>query len=254
MAEILLLNPRRRRKKARRMSALQRKYFGKRAKRASNPRRRRRRRVVASTAPVIRRRRRIARRMANPRKRRAIGYTVGRRRIRRRRLNPSLRRGFGSIPQTSIALLKSGGVGALGALGLDVAYGQLQRVLPATIATSPLAQYVVKLLAAIGVGWLGDKVLRGRGKDLAVGGVTVVLHDAFKAQLQASFPALQLGEYLSYAPAVGTIERAGRLMDTGMAGVGEYLSGLPQEVGYPNDNSGFYGNGNGDFSGDGLSG
>lgn len=222
MAEIILANPRRRKRRKnprrrRAMSALQRKYFGGgRRKRHSNPRRRRRHR--------------------NPSHRHH--------RARRRR-NPSLRGVTGALMPT----LKAGAVGAAGAIGLDLLWGYGASYLPASIAGSPIAQYGVKLLGALGVGILGGKVLRGRGRDLAVGATTVVLHDAFKAQLKASFPTLQLGEYLTYAPTVGRMPRAGRVLSTGLSGVGEYLSGLPNAV----DNSSMEYNG-GEYSADGMSG
>jgi hypothetical protein len=232
MSEILLVNPRRRRK-ARKMSAKQAKYFGKRRRRksrasvASAPRRRRRRR---STSIVH----------TNPRRRRRSSLT---RSVRRRRHhNPSLR----GLAGGAVPMLKAGAIGAAGALGLDVLWGYGKGYLPASIAGSPLAQYAVKLAGALLVGIVGNKVLRGKGRDMAVGATTVVLHDAMKAQLQNAFPTLPLGEYLTYAPTVGRTRRAGRLMSTGMSGVGEYLSGIPDQT-----NDGCY---SGDYNGDGING
>lgn len=248
MAEILLVNPRKRRKRTkarRKLSALQKKYFG-------GGRRKRRRAVASAAAPRRRRRRKstAVARMSNPRRRRrVITATYRALRRRRRRSNPSLR--LGSIPNRAISLLKSGGIGASGALVADLAWGYGKGYLPDFVAGSPLAQYATKLLLAIGVGLVGEKVWRGKGREMAVGAATVTLHDALKAQVQASFPDVKLGEYLTFAPTVGTMEQAGRLMSTGM---GEYLQGLPSAVGYEPDSSGFYGSGNGDFSGDGMSG
>lgn len=238
MAEILLVNPRKRRRKGkRRMSALQRKYLGKRRRRSSSrasaaPRRRRRRRSTT----VARRRRNV---YLNPRRRRSRRALT--RSVRRRRRNPSLRGITGSVMPT----LKSGFVGATGAIGLDLAWGYTSRFMPAALAGSPLAQYGAKLIGAILVGMIGNKLpfLRGRGRDLANGAATVVLHDAMKAQLQSSFPALQLGEYLTYAPAVGHMRRAGPLLSTGM---GEYLSGIPDRT----DDMSY----SGDWNGDGMNG
>lgn len=214
MAEIMLVgNPRRRkrRKGRRKMSALQRKYFGggKRRRRSSAsaaaPRRRRRRRALVASAPRRRRRRAV--------------YSV-----RRRRRNPSFRGAIGNLRSGLVPTLKAGAVGATGALGLDLLWGYGSKYLPASVAGSALAQYAAKLVGALLVGMIGNNILRGRGRDLAVGATTVVLHDAFKAQLKASFPALQLGEYLTYAPAMGRMNRAGPMLSTGM---GEYLSGIP---------------------------
>lgn len=217
MAEIMLVgNPRRRRRKGRRrMSALQRKYFGggkrrRRSRASATPRRRRRRRTLVAANPRRRRRRAV--------------YSVR----RRRRRNPSLRGAIGGLRSGLMPTLKAGAVGATGALGLDLLWGYGSRYLPASVAGSAIAQYAAKLFGALLVGMIGNQVLRGRGRDLAVGATTVVLHDALKAQLKASFPALQLGEYLTYAPAVGTMRRAGPMLSTGM---GEYLSGIPNDGG-----------------------
>lgn len=207
MAELLLVNPRKRRRKSRRRS------------RASSSPRRRRRRSVAPRAR--RRRRRSVVRLSNPRRRRR--RTSLTRRFRRRR-NPSTLGGFKS---SVVPTLKSGFVGATGALGLDLLWGYSARYLPAQIAGSPIAQYGAKLLGALLVGMVGGKVLRGKGRELAAGAATVVIHDALKAQLKASFPALQLGEYLTFAPVEGHMRHAGPLLDTGM---GEYLNGLPETM------------------------
>lgn len=251
MAELLLVNPRRRRKARksrgrRRMSALQRKYFG------GGRRKRRRSRAVA--AAPRRRRRRSSARLSNPRRRRSRRSLT--RSVRRRRhRNPSFRGGISSIKNSAVPTLKAGFTGAIGAIGLDFLWGWGAKYLPASIAGSALAQYGAKLIGAILVGMIGDRIplplVQGKGRELANGAATVVLHDALKAQIQASFPSAQLGEYLTYAPTVGSMRQAGRLLSTGM---GEYLSGLPSDSGYPADSSGYYGDGNGDFSGDGMSG
>lgn len=240
MAEIMLVgNPRRRkrRKGRRRMSALQRKYFG-------GGKKRRRSRASAA-APRRRRRRRTSVAIANPRRRRRRAvYSV-----RRRRRNPSFRGAIGGLRSGLMPTLKAGAVGATGALGLDLLWGYGSKYLPASVAGSAIAQYAAKLVGALLVGMIGNNILRGRGRDLAVGATTVVLHDAFKAQLKASFPALQLGEYLTYAPSVGTMRRAGPMLSTGM---GEYLSGIPQYEGRSGvaDDMGY----SGEYNSDGMNG
>lgn len=243
MPEIMLVgNPSRRRKARkgrkgrRRMSALQRKYFG------GGSRKRRRRRSSASAAPRRSRRRRNVY-LGNPRRRRRRRAVVS---FRRRRRNPSLRGAFNV--RSAMNTVQSGLVGASGAIGLDLLWGYSARFLPAQIAGSALAQYAAKLVGAILVGVIGNTVMRGRGRDLAVGATTVVLHDALKAQLKASFPALQLGEYLTYAPVMGRMNRAGPMLSTGM---GEYLSGIP------NDGSGGVADDmsyTGEWNGDGMNG
>lgn len=216
MAELLLVaNPRKRRRKGKRkMSALQRKYFG-----GKKHRRRAKRRHAVAAAPR-RRRRRSARRVPH------MGYTVGRKRIRRLKLNPHRRhyrrrhnpsfRGFtGAIMPT----VKSGATGATGALLLDVAWGFISG--NATLSPYLSNQYVglaAKGVTAVAVGALGGRVLRGKGTALAVGAMTVTLHDFLKALLQSTMPgmfgpggSLPLGSYLS--------------------GFGSYLSGAAPIVG-----------------------
>jgi hypothetical protein len=239
MAEVLLVNPRRRRRRKTR------------ARRRRSTSSRRRRRSVARAVPRRRRRRSRARVVhANPRRRRSRRSIT--RSFRRRRRNPSLRGGLSSVSNSVMPTLKAGFTGALGALGLDLLWGYGKTYLPASIAGSAIAQYAAKLAGAILVGVAANKLplpfIRGKGRDMAVGAATVVLHDALKAQLQASFPTLQLGEYLTYAPTVGTMRRAGALLDTGM---GEYLSGIPNDgSGGTNDDLSY----TGEYNGDGMNG
>jgi hypothetical protein len=223
MAEILLVNPRRRRKA---------KSSTKSRRRRSAPKAARRRRRRTAVVGVRRRRRSVAR-LSNPRRRRSLTA-----RFRRRR-NPSLR----GITSGAIPTLKAGLLGAGGAIGLDLLWGQTSKFMPASIAGSALAQYAAKLVGALIIGVIGNKFLGGRGRDMAVGAATVVLHDALKAQIQATLPSVPLGEYLTYAPTVGVMNRAGRILSTGM---GEYLSGLPAQ-----DDDMSY---SGEYTGDGMNG
>ena len=198
--ELLLVNPRRR--KRRKLSAKQRKYFGKRRKRSSAKRRRRRSVAVAA-----------------PRRRRRRSHAV--RRIRRRR-NPSLRGIGGQI----VPAVKAGVVGAAGGLGLSVALGFLAPKLPAQLQ-SGYALTAVKILGALGVGIVGNMVLRGKGNALAQGAMTVVLYDELKKVIAAQFPAVPMGEYMSIGEPVG-YDPALELDDSsgdgeGGEGVGEYM-------------------------------
>ena len=149
---------------------------------------------------------------------------------RRRRRNPSLR----SITGMLVPTLKSGFTGALGGIGLDLLSGQLIGAtwFPATMKTG-LPWTGVKLAGALAIGVLGNKVLRGKGKALADGAMTIVLHDALKAQLATMLPAsIPLGEYLTYAPTVGMSPGTALPLSTGMgmyitgdgAGLGEYAA------------------------------
>lgn len=132
-------------------------------------------------------------------------------------------------------VLMEGLVGAGGALALDAAWGYIGPQLPATIQSSPYLQFAVKCLAAIGVGFVGGKVLKGKGRDLAVGGVTVAMHDMLKTVLQTSLPTvfgaggqLALSGYSAYlsgsAPIVGTATFP-RTYQAQNPGFGAYLSG-----------------------------
>ena len=174
MSEVLLVNPRRRRKhKARR--------------RKHNPRRRKH----------------TAHRRKNPM------FRVHRRKHRthRRRRNPIAGLG-GSFTSNLTAQVKSGLVGALGALGLDLAWGYGSKYLPASVsapATPGNPNYfglLAKAVGAVAIGMLGGKVLKGKGAALATGAMTVVLHDTLKGTLQAAMPSLPLGAYVGTSPIV----------------------------------------------------
>jgi hypothetical protein len=224
MAELLVVANPKRRKRRRKMTALQKKYFGKRKHRrrshkAAAPRKHRRR------ARVHHRRR--GRRATPVGARFARGYTVGTKRIRRRKLNPHRRHHYrrrhnpsfrlGSITRGFMPTVKAGGVGAVGALALDGVWGFVNFNLPqvAGFLTNPYVALVAKYGMAVAVGGLGGNLWRGKGRELAVGGATVVTHDFLKTLLQqmaptlfgagGSFPLGGLGSYLSgSAPIVGT--------------------------------------------------
>lgn len=250
MAELLVVgNPRRRRRKRGhrkgRMPAGLRRYWA--AKRRGHKSVRRHRRRRSAVARVHRRRRR-----SSGGRRSAVGYTIGTRRIRRRKLNPHRRRyrlrhrrnpsfSVRGITGQVMPTIKAGGVGALGALGLDVAWGLVNNQLPtfAAYLTNPYVGYAAKAVMAVGVGALGGKVLRGKGTAMAVGAMTVVTHDFLKSLLQGMAPtmfgpggSLPLGAYLSgSAPLVGTAA-----FPTAYLPFGAYLSGATGQT----DGSGTY--------------
>jgi hypothetical protein len=228
MAELLLVsNPKRRKRKGHkkgRMPAGLRKYWA--AKRGAKHHKRR-----AKRRHHVR-----ARRRHSGTRRRAIGYTVGTRKIRRRKLNPhrrhrarhrrhhnpSLRGITGQVMPT----VKAGAWGAAGALGLDAAWGLITTNLPSLAAylTNPYVTFIAKAFAAVGVGALGGKVARGRGRDLAVGAMTVVTHDFLKSTLQSMAPSL-------FGPG-GTLSLGAYLSATGSPDyMGAYLSGAAPIVG-----------------------
>jgi hypothetical protein len=204
--------------------------------------------------PHRRRRRKHARR-SNPHRSHRRRHRRGnpfRRMHRRRRHNPSLR----SITSSLMPTIKEGFTGALGGLGLDAAYGLTSQYVNNFFASQPAivpyVQVAFKLLLSAGVGWAGGHLLRGKGRDLAVGGATVTLHDFLKGQLQTMAPTIfgpggtvalsgysGLGAYLSgSAPLVGTATFPQTYLpqSTSQPGLGAYLSGSSGQT----DGSGVY--------------
>jgi hypothetical protein len=215
----------------------------------ANPRRRRRKNPH----------RRHRARRSNPHRRHRARRSNPHRRHHRRRHNPVMRRhhrrrrnpdfSMTSIQGFAMPVLKEGFVGAGGALLLDAVWGYVNPQLPATISSSPYLQFAVKCLAAIGVGMVGGKVLKGKGRDLAVGGVTVAAHNMLQSVLQSSLPTVfgaggtlalsgysGLSAYLSgSAPIVGTASFP-RTYQMKNPGLGAYLSGSSGT----NDGAGVY--------------
>jgi hypothetical protein len=206
----------------------------------ANPKRRRKRKHARRRNPH--RRHHARRRRSNPHRRHHARRrrNPSHRRVRRysRRRNPASISGLKGMIKP---VLMEGLVGAGGALMLDAAWGYINPQLPTSISSSPYMQFAVKCLAAIGVGFVGGKLLRGKGRDLAVGGVTVAMHDMLKSTLQSSSPTLfgpggtlalsgygHMGAYLSgSAPIVGTatFPRTYQMQTPGFSGMGAYLSG-----------------------------
>jgi len=193
MPELLLVNPKRRKSRGkRRMSALQAQYFGPRAKRrrskrrrvtrlARNPARRRSRRrsSVIAAAPVRHRRRR----------------SHSRRRVTRLRRNPM--RGFGgfSVKRFLNDTLIPAGVGAAGALAVDVALGYTAAYIPASFQTG-IMHTGVKLAAAVGIGMVaGASMGKKFGEEAMAGAITVTLYDLLKSQVKTMMPTLPLSGY-----------------------------------------------------------
>lgn len=213
MAEILLVNPRRRRRK---LSAKQRLYFGKR--RRSNPKVRRRRRRNPSHL--------LSMNPSRRRRRRSVARRIG-----RRRRNPSLG-GFSirNVTGQIVPTLKGGFTGALGGLGLDVLMGFVGPKLPAALQTG-FAKDAVKVLGAVLVGILGGTVLKGKGRELAVGAVTISMHDLLKAQVQSMIPTLPLGcDELGYMDPGSTIDAYLEDESGAASGYGAYVEGIGDAV------------------------
>jgi len=227
MAELLLVSNPKRRKKSRkgRMPAGLRKYWA--AKRAGKHHKKHRRRAKA---------RHVRRRRTGGKRHAAVGYTVGTRKIRRRKLNPHRRRhharhrrhrnpSLRSITGQVMPTIKAGAWGAAGALGLDAAWGLLVSNLPSVAAylTNPYITFIAKAFAAVGVGAIGGKVARGKGRDMAVGAMTVVAHDFLKSTLQTMAPTI-------FGPG-GTVSLGAYLSADRPDYMGAYLSGAAPIVG-----------------------
>lgn len=226
MAELLLVaNPRRRKRRNPRH---------RRRARRSNPRRRHRR--YARLNP--RRRRHVRRNPIRHYHRRARRNPIRRYRRHARR-NPSL----SGLTSRIMPTVKAGFIGAGGGLANDVISGLLAPYLATFLASAgnatPILQYAVKMLTAVGVGMLGN-MARFPGTDLAIGAATCATHDFLKLQLQSMAPTLfgsgaplalsgysGLGAYLSgSAPIVGTATFPATYLPQGQnVQMGAYLSG-----------------------------
>lgn len=178
MSELLVVNPIRRRRKGKRrrkMSAKQAMYFGGGRRR----KRRRSRRVAAlSASPAPRRR---------SRRRRS-------RRVTHLRRNPIRLGGF-SVNSFVNGQLMPAGVGAVGALGLDIALGYINPMLPVSLQ-SGIARTAVRIAGCVGIGWLAGSVMGKRfGEQAAAGALVVTLYDLFKGFVPSILPGVALSEY-----------------------------------------------------------
>jgi hypothetical protein len=196
MAEMLLINPRRR--KARRARpAAKRRVTRRRNPLAAVARRRRR-----NPMPAVRRRR-------NP-----IG--LARRRVMRRR-NPIGGMGTGML----MAAIREAFVGGAGAVAVDLAMGQINRFLPATLVTRPGqigAGDAVKAIITVTLGHLLARPTRGLSRKMALGALTVQ-----SANIMKSFiPGTMAMGYASPARIVRGTNTVGPNM-----GMGAYTQGSP---------------------------
>lgn len=166
-----------------------------------NPRRRRRRRRAharVSRRRVHRAHRRHRRRHANPfvshqpRRRRR---RVHRRHVaRRRRRNPFLS-GGGMMKDLGAAA-----TGAAGAVAMNIVWGYLSPMLPASLSSSPYINAAAKGAGAFGLGMLAGKVVgRERGKIVTIGALTVILAQFIQNLVQQAAPTLPfagMGAYM----------------------------------------------------------
>ena len=200
---ILLMNPGRRVKRhknagrrKRTMSALQKAYFGGKRRRR-NPESRRTRSRAAHLGALRHHRRR----------------------------NPESYR----VPITR--QLMDSGIGAAGALGVDIIASKTTHFLPASFQTQ-YALYGFKGALALALGFIAERVVKKRtAVMLAEGALITVIHEAAKAGLSAAMPTLGLGEYVLTAPPPPSAPGLGwqgnaQVLEAPQpgGGMGEYLS------------------------------
>lgn len=207
MASAFIVNPRRKRRRhhARRRHKMRRNPAPRKVKR--NPARKFRRNPSAPAAAPRRRRRRRS-------------FASARRSVR----GFGRKLGLGGIMSMEVMPAVQG---AIGAIGVDVALGYIP--LPDALKT-PTTFPLMKGVIAVAIGMLAAKFGKpSLGRAMAVGGMTVALHDAGKNLVKSALPSLNMGEYLSYynpaLPVMGSPSGGGTL--------GEYLNGGPLFAGMP---------------------
>lgn len=217
MESIFLVNPRRKKRRKGRMPAGLARYW---ASRRSGGKTRKRRRKARAVMANPRRRRRHARVHRRARRRNPIFSAPKRhrrraravfRRSRRRHRNPF------SVSGLKGQLMPAA-IGAGGAIALQIAYGYATPYLPAQLQTGYLPA-LVKLAGAIGLGMVAGKFLgREKGKEVTLGGLTVVLVGVITPLIAQAVPSLGLsgfggGDYIPYSrPGVGAYMRNPKAM------------------------------------------
>lgn len=149
---------------------------------------------------------------------------------RRRKHHKGHRRHYKRNPMglnfgNALGQVKDGALGAVGGLANDLAYGYVKGYLPAPLQDG-YGRIGAKLGLAVLVGLAANKLMPGKGRAIAVGAATVVLHEAGKALLNANAPSLPLGAYedsaaLGYegsAQTVGAYMRTGAYMPASAGG------------------------------------
>jgi hypothetical protein len=151
-------------------------------------------------------------------------------RVTRVRRNP-LRLGgfnFGSFMRNN---LMPAGIGAIGAIGVDVTLAYVNPMLP-PVLQSGLPRTAVKIAGAVVVGMVAGKVMgRKFGEDVTAGAITVTLYDLIKGYVAQMMPGLPLSEYsMGWAsPAANVGSDMG--IYVGDDPIGSQLPGLGQYVG-----------------------
>lgn len=232
MSELMLVgNPRRRKRRSgrrRKMTAKQLMYFG--------PKRRRRRaRVAAAARPRRHRRRSPALISSAPRRRRH------RRRVTRLRRNPIRMSGF-SVKRFMNDALIPAGMGAAGALGVDLALGYGASYLPASLQTG-LPNTAVRLAGAVAVGYVAGMVGGKKfGEAATAGAITVTLYDLIKGYVKSAVPSLPLSGMGWVSPG---LQIGGYGMGAYVGADNAYSGGMGAYVGVGETESAYYGGYNG---------
>lgn len=194
--------------------------------------------VKASAAPVRRRRRTSARkRVTNPRRKKStakripfMAYKQGPGKVRRRKVNPRRRhhaaRRRHHNPRFSmngvLGQLTPAAIGAAGAIANDVLLGYASTYLPATLQTG-YGKRAVQIASALGLGFVGQKFLRGKGAAAGAGALTVALYGLFKDVLVQYAPSVKgLGDYEEIA-IDNTADQIGAYMAGPGSTIGAYL-------------------------------
>ena len=182
MAEMLLINPRGRRKTAARKTRARRRNPAMRSVSAAAPRRARRRNPVAAMKRRVMRRR-------NP-----IGMTSG-----------------------MMRMIQDAFVGGAGSIAVDLAQGQLNKYLPATLKTTPGSVGLgdgVKAVMTVVLGRALNRTTRGLSMKMAAGALTVQSAGIMKTLLGPTLGA-QLG-YYTPGYVTGGSNRVGPIRSNGM--------------------------------------
>lgn len=152
-----------------------------------NPRKRRatkKRRTVRSKRKVTSRRKRRAAPVARRRRTRSVARVV-----RRRKRNPIGGVSFRGVQNQ----VMDAGVGAAGAIALDIALGYLP--IPANFKTGMTAP-LIKGAVAIGLGMALSKVVKSStAQKMTAGALTVMLHDVMRTAVVQYAPAVKLGGF-----------------------------------------------------------
>jgi len=234
MSQLLLINPKGRTKMATRKkprtaaqkAATRRMVAANRARRGGK---RATVKHIAASAPSRRTRKAPSARLVRRRKANTVrGYFPNPAKRRRYAQNPiglSVK-GVGAMSMTALQ-------GAGGALVVNTALNYVP-YLPASL-TSGNGKYLTRAAAAIALGTFGNKVLpRGVAQNMAVGALTVALHDLILGLAATAMPTMKLGdvgdydtgvsEYVSeYVPELGDMSGVTNF-DDAYSPIGEYVS------------------------------